>query len=62
MAEGRVLGGDKLAGLVDIDSRQLESICPPHMFSGDGQVYVGLVVLRRQESRQNFRAMFALSP
>ncbi|KZK81975.1 hypothetical protein PsAD13_03521 [Pseudovibrio sp. Ad13] len=41
MAEGRVLGGDKLAGLVHMDFRQVESICPPLKFSGGGQVYVG---------------------
>jgi hypothetical protein len=34
-------GGDKIADLVDIDFRQLESICPPPKFSGGGRVYVG---------------------
>lgn len=62
MAEGRAQSRDAIAGLVDIDFRQLESICPPPKFSGGEQVYVGLVALHRQENGQNFRAMFALSP
>jgi hypothetical protein len=41
MAEGRAQGRDAIAGLVDIDFRQLESICPPPKFSGGEQVYVG---------------------